>query len=215
MTCATGAGDLRFEDGRIGRVEHHSPRAASWSVVPARHHDRNARTVDDLQRHRLRESANGAHHRETQLPCEPSRQIATRDGGRRIPSHSNASKSATLERRVPNVPRRSTSRGMATRPRRRISHGHRRTTRIASLSPTSPRSTRRTVDPTSRVIDGVAPQALGASPRRAVTWRSDAAIRTSRCYAGGLKAWTEAGLPTCEHDYSTASEPETEGTRQN
>ena len=64
--------------------------------------------------------------------------------------------------------------------------------------PTSPRH-KKQLDPDRRVImvcHSGARAALAGMTLRAMGYRDVAVL------AGGLRDWTEAGLPTCEHDYS-------------
>ncbi len=64
--------------------------------------------------------------------------------------------------------------------------------------PTSPRH-KKELDPARRVI------MVCASGRACITRRDDdgaMGYQDVAVLAGGLKGWTEAGLPTCEHDYA-------------
>ena len=64
--------------------------------------------------------------------------------------------------------------------------------------PTSPRH-KKELDPARRVIVVCA---SGARAALAGMTMKDMGYENVAVLAGGLKGWTEAGLPTCEHDYS-------------
>jgi rhodanese-related sulfurtransferase len=64
--------------------------------------------------------------------------------------------------------------------------------------PTSPRH-KKELDPNRRVIVVCA---SGARASLAGVTMKQMGYQDVAVLAGGLKGWTEAGLPTCEHDYS-------------
>ena len=65
--------------------------------------------------------------------------------------------------------------------------------------PTSPTS-RQALDPARRVI--VVPSGRSVSLARRRRTLKDMGYEDVAVLEGGLKAWTDAGLPTCEHEYS-------------
>ena len=70
----------------------------------------------------------------------------------------------------------------------------------SSSSPTRPApATRRNSTPTRRAIMVCA---SGARAALAGMTMKQMGYQDVAVLAGGLKGWTEAGLPTCEHDYS-------------